>query len=329
MDTAQNIDVFVDQLLQTFISEKNAAMCSALTPIAVSGLSIYWLTIGVRIADGTYPYVLREVIWKQFRISWILALALSAGIYQLLVADSLDAVGVAFIETIAGSTSFPALLDRMAEPFDILGSQLWSKATVGVLPHAALLFAAALVSLAETALFSVGLGFYLLAKVSLSLVLAVGPAFILCAIWPSTMKYTESWLGQALNYMFLKVLICVTVSMLTSFVSQYAQHISTNLDTINILQAAVALLFCTIALVIIMLFHPQLANALFGGAAIAGAGRAIAYLLLNVFRLTGGGRPSTKLPPNNTVTAASRTSSSSTGGRAAPLYQRNAIDRLH
>jgi type IV secretion system protein VirB6 len=325
MGTAQNIDVYIDELLLNFVNGKSAALCSALVPVAVAGLSIYWIQAGLNIADGSCAHPVRELLRRLMRISWIAAMSMSVGVYQMLVVGSIDALGAGLIEAISGVSSFAALLDNLAEPFEILGSQLWSKATVGILPNAALLFAAAVVSIAQSLLFSVGIGFYLLAKVSLALIMAVGPVFLLCAMWTPTMKYAENWLGQALNYMFLKVLICVTVTMLTSFVSQYAQHISNNLDAINILQAACALLLSSIALVIIMLFHPQLASALFGGASVAGAGRAALYGLL--YLLSRPNKPPAGAGSNNNVSpgpSARRT----TGSDVTPLYQRNTLARL-
>lgn len=327
MDTAKKIDAAIDTLLLNFVSTKSAALCAELVPVAVSGLTITWIMIGIHIADGTHAHPVREVIRQQLRISWIVILALSVGMYQSLVVGSLDAIGVAAIKTISGVSSFAAMLDNMAEPFDILGSQLWSKATVGFIPHAALLFAAAIVSLAQALLFAVGLGFYLLAKVTLALIMAVGPIFLLCAIWPATVKYTENWLGQALNYVFLKVLICATVTMLTSFASQYANHISNNLETINIIQAACALLICSVTLAIIILFHPQLSSALFGGASIAGIGRAVAYLLLRIASLSLP-KKSTPAPPANTVSPGSPAGPAPATGPSAPLYQRNTMSRV-
>lgn len=326
MGIAQDIDAAINLMLNNFVITKSEAVCAMLTPIALSALSIYWMLTGLAIAQGRHPQPMKEIIAKLFLASWVTALALSTGTYQLLVVGGLDAIGGAFIEAMSGKTTFAELMDNLADPFVILGSKLWSEATVGIVPRVALIFAAALCSLAQSILFSVGLGFYLLAKVSVALTFAVGPGFIFCAISPLTQKYAETWLGQTLNYIFLKVFVCVSVIMLTSFASQFAEHITSHLDTINIIEASCGLLLISIALVIVIAFHPQLASALFGGASVAGVGRAISFSLLQWLTQTvpsGSGTqkntvrrvPSTPAKPVNTV-------------RQAPLYQRKAVNSL-
>ena len=102
--------------------------------------------------------------------------------------------------------SIGALVDNLAQPYNDLGEALWTRAVpAGLLslPSFSLIFAAALVAIAQFFLFVIGLGMYLLAKVALALVLAVGPAFILCGMFPGTQRYAESWIGQALNFALL------------------------------------------------------------------------------------------------------------------------------
>ncbi len=281
MQTAQNIDSAIELLLTHFVSEKSAAICSMLVSVAISGITIYLILIGYSIARGLYPEPAKEVLWKIMRMSFIIGVSLSVGTYQTLIVDGLDSVGGAIIEAVAGVKTFAALLDDMAEPFAELGQKFWSEATTGILPHLGLLFAAAIVSVSQSLLFSIGLGLYLLAKVSLALTMAIGPCFILCAIWPGTAKYAESWLGQTLNYIFLKVLASTSVVMLTSFASQFAEHIALEVDALNVIRASCALLISCIALVIVIIFHPQLASALFGGASVSGIGRAVMHLLIH------------------------------------------------
>jgi len=323
MLTAQNIDQAVDILLLNFVAEKSTAICSMLVPIAISGLTTYLLFIGLNVARGEASGSAKDVCWKVLRISFVVTISLNVGTYQAVIVDGFDSIGGSVIQAISGVTTFPALLDEMAEPFASLGQKLWSDATTGIWPHLGLLFAAAVISLSQAVLFSVGLGFYLLAKISLALAMSLGPIFLLCALWPSTQKYAENWLGQALNYVFLKVFVCTVVVMLTSFASEFAEHINDSGETINVVSSACALLISCIALTITMIFLPYLASALFGGASISGIGRAAMHALLLLLRDTGA-------PP--------RVPSNSISGHGAqsllpspsdsPLYQRQVLNQI-
>ncbi|OEZ54870.1 TrbL/VirB6 plasmid conjugal transfer protein [Duganella sp. HH105] len=325
---AENIENAIDILLSDFVTSKSSALCAALQPIALTGITIYLILRGISLSRGYGNETFSGVLEKILRISVITELALQVGVYQEVIVGGLTSIGIAVMEITTGETSFGAVLDKLAEPYAILGDKLWSDATVGVLPHVGLLFAAAVVSLSQAVLFSVGLGLYLLAKVSVTLTFAVGPAFILCAIWPSTQKYTESWLGQTLNYIFLKVLVGITFVMLTSFASQYARHITAKADALNVIDAACALLLVSIVLTIIMLFHPQLSTALFGGASVSGVGRAIFRLLERLLQAPSSNPPKDPKPHANSILDRPKTSNSIEHARYTPLYQRHTLERL-
>lgn len=330
MQTAQNTNAAVDLLLKSFVTDKSAAIITMLIPVAVSGVTIYFIMIGTSIARGMQHRPINELFGRILKVSVITGLALNVGMYQTVIVDGLESIGGAILQAISGTTNFAGLLDNMAEPFAALGEKLWSQATVGVLPRIGLLFAAAIVSLAQTALFSVGLGFYLVAKVAVALTMALGPAFLLCAIWPATEKYAENWLGQTLNYIFLKLLVSTTIVMLTSFASQFAEHLSLELDALNVVRASCALLISCIALVIVMLLHPQLATALFGGASISGAGRAAMHMLLYLLSAKTPHSPAAN-PPNQVQRGRSTPNSSASNQlvNASPLYSRNSLQKFH
>jgi type IV secretion system protein VirB6 len=321
--TAQNIDNAIDLLLLHFVAEKSAAICSMLIPVAISGITTYLILIGYSIGRGTYPDPAKEALWKIMRISFVAGISLSVGTYQTLIVGGLESIGGAIIETIAGVSTFAAVIDNMAAPYLELGQKIWSEATTGMWPHVGLLFAAAVVSCSQLVLFSIGLGYYLLAKVALALIMAIGPCFLLCAIWPSTSKYAENWLGQAMNYIFLKVLISTTVVMLTCFASQYAEHISTEIDEVNIIEAACSLMLTSIALAIVVIFHPQLASALFGGASVSGIGRALMHLLIHSLSKKKTSNPNSIQRKENDTPPRSN----SIGSRA-PLFQSHALAQL-
>ncbi len=322
MGIAKDIESAIDEILTSVVSSSSASLCASIAPIAITGGTIYLIVMGFAIMRGDAADPLHTFLWKAFRMAFIAGLALSAGEYQTNIIAGTAALEGALIESMSGMQSVGALIDEFAKPFNDLGEQIWNQAVVGFWPNFGLIAAAGAVAVAQCFIFCLGLGFYLLAKVALAVVLAIGPAFILCAMWPGTEKYTESWLGQVLNYVVLKVLVATTIVMLTSFVSQYAAHIAVTPDTTNVITATTSLLLCCGALGIVMLNLPQIAAALSGGVSISGIGRTIGRALLDSLN-----RPKKEKSVEKRG-AASHPKGDSAVPKRAPLFQRNTIEQL-
>lgn len=332
MGIGQAVEEAIDSMLDTFVSSKSEALCTALVPIAVTGGTIHIILMGFAIMRGEANSSIEDFFWKCFRTTFIAGLALSVGTYQSMIVTGAAGIEVTLIQAMSGFDSVGKLVDDMAKPFADLGQQIWSKAVVGFWPNFGLVAAAGSVAIAEFLIISIGLGFYLLAKVALVLVLAVGPVFIMCAMWPSTEKFTESWIGQAINYIVLKVLVASSIAMLMTFASQFATHVNVEQDAVNVLKATSALLICSGALAVVMLNLPQLASALAGGASISGIGRTIGRAFLDILNKSGSKRGTN--PPaggGELSPGRGRSGQISTGPMPPPrkpLYQRNTIEHL-
>lgn len=70
-------------------------------------------------------------------------------------------------------------------------------------------------------LLTVGFAFYLLSKISLAMVLMIGPIFIGFGLFQVTRQYSMNWIGQCLNYVFTIVLFSVLGSMMLTFIKDY------------------------------------------------------------------------------------------------------------
>jgi len=330
MGIATSVETAINTLLNNYVTTNSTAVSNALQPVALTGVSIYLLAMGWAIARGEVHDSIPTAALKFFKISVICAIALTAGEYQTYAIAAVQGVQGLFTTAFGNAATLGALIDNLAAPYDALDNLLWSHVTSGSFgfPDFTLIAASLMVSIAEVVIFAIALGTYAIALVSLALVLAVGPAFILCALFPSTQRFTESWIGQALHFAFLNILLGATISMLTSIASQFATHIASNYGNTAILSDTVALLVISIALGVAMLNLNAIASALSGGASISGIGAQLAragmlYLSIGSPRARSGG---------SITNIASRSPGSPGGGSGGagsqPQYQRDTLNNI-
>ena len=280
MGIATSLETGVDTLLNSYVTTKSAAVSAAIAPVALTGVTVYVILMGFAIMRGEAHDSLHTFLWRSFKIAFVAGVALSAGEFQNSVIGFVQGIQDGLTQALSGAPTLGALIDNVEQPYIALQAALWDQATPSFgLPSFSLVFAAVLVAIAQFVLFIIAFGMYLLAKIALALVLAVGPAFILCAMFPATQRFAESWIGQALNFALLNVLIAASIAMLTQFASDFALQMVGNVDNVNILRDVASLLMATCAMAVVLLNLERLASALAGGVAIQGIGRDIGRAL--------------------------------------------------
>jgi type IV secretion system protein VirB6 len=316
----------VDGLLTNFVTTKSAAVSSMLVPVALTGVTIYIMMLGFAVVRGETQDPLHTVLWKLFKIGFIAGIALSGGEYQGTVIEGVTGLQGA-ITSAFGANSLGGVIDNALTPYEALGNALWSEATTGTFPNFALLAAAGMVSCAHFFIVLVALGMYLMAKISLALILAVGPIFILCAMFPATQRFTESWIGQAVQFVLVNGLLAAAISMLYSISQQFANHVQTNAGNTQVMTDTLMLLGVTAALCFVVLNIQGIASALSGGVGLQGAGREIGRAFMNMLggKTAGGSAGGGSI--SGQAGSSSATAAASSGG-SLPLYQRNVLDNI-
>lgn len=282
MGIATAVDDTLTVALNDYVTRYSAALCDALQPIAVATVTIYLLFQGWAIARGHTTDTLPTLLMRAFRIAFIASIALVGGTYQDLVTGTIVGIQNALIQALSTSPNMGAFLDNVYEPYLALGSRLMTQGTTGFFPIWGLICASLLAMGAGIITLILGLGYYILAKVALTLLFAVGPVFILCAMFPSTQRFAESWLGQTLNYVMLSVLVAAAIGMVTQFGSEQARRILANPDMSNVLMSVAVLDIAVGGLLIVLLNLNNIATALTGGITLSGVGREVAGLTMRI-----------------------------------------------
>lgn len=346
MGLITNVETAVDGLLVNYVSTYSAAFCSAIAPLAATGVTVYLILMGWAVSRGETNDPLHSVLVKFAKIAFVGGIALSAGEYQATVVDGINGLQVA-IANVFNAASLGAAIDNALLPFETLGAALWSESVTGPLPNLALVAAAGLVSISEAVIVVVALGMYLLIKVGMALILALGPLFIFCAMFPATQRFAEGWLNQALHYAVSSGILAGLITMLYSIAQQFAGHVYANIGSTNIVNDTVALAGLTMALSVAVLNTKTFASQLTGGAAMQGIG---GWLLNQAVgpKKQGKSKEDDKKPPapenevkqgkgDNQRDSYDNTQGNNGGGRGAnnnsnsgnvPLYQRHVLSNI-
>ncbi|ADU13897.1 type IV secretion system protein [Asticcacaulis excentricus] len=288
MSFATEIEQAADTLLDGFVTQKSAALAAALTPVAFVGFSLYIIVLGYGAARGQLRDPLTAPLGKFMRFGIVATLALMAGQYQSLAVEGLRGVESGLIGALSGTSTVGAAIDTFMVPFDELSRVMGQELSEQMVPDLLLLLTMGIVVAAEVIIVGIGLGYYLLSKIALALLFAIGPAFILCAAFPPTQRYAESWFGQVLNFILLNVLIVGAFTLVATLAEQFAQSVlSTYSQGGQILRDAIALLILCASLAILMLNLSAIAMGLAGGIALGG-GEILPAMALGALNPRGG-----------------------------------------
>ena len=111
---------------------------------------------------------------------------------------------------------------------------------------------------------AIGFGVVLVAKVSLALLIALGPAFVACSLFDASRRFFFGWLSQAVNYLVLMALIFAVLQMILSLVSQEWSTI----DGADALAGGLMFIALSILGAIFFLQTPTIAAGIAGGASV-------------------------------------------------------------
>ena len=256
MSIGAALDAKMTSLLSVFVTAKAAAVASAIAPVALTAVTIYIMTIGFAVVRGDVQDPMSTLIARVMRMAIVAGVALSIGEYGNVVVNGVMALQSGLVAAMGGASSVGGLIDTMTDPYTKLVEALMSAGTAGLMPKFSLILAAVIVAVAQAILFPIALGMYLLAKVGLALLLAVGPIFVACALFPATQRFTESWISATLSMVLTSVLLAACIGMVTTLAGQFATAVLAQVGATAFLADVVALLLLSVALVVVLLNVP-------------------------------------------------------------------------
>ena len=223
---------------------------------------------------GVIEEPITDGVTRIVRLSIICGLALSTSYYSSYITDWIWKTPDALAKIVSGQDGKTGLnfLDGLLNEFfdlasDYIDDAYKKKNTVGI-PDLMLLAIGWAVYVAGIVVTGYAAFLFMLAKMALSTLLAVGAIFILMAIFESTKKFLDAWIGQVANYIFLVMLTSAVCKLLLIHIDSYIPENMKGLTVAN----AIQLIAISMVGILVLMQVPTIASALGGGAAIGTLG---------------------------------------------------------
>lgn len=267
--------------LSTYVADTSSDIIATVGPAVTQLMILYFVIYGIAMLRGAIEEPVNDFALRAVKVAFITGVALNVGIYNGQIASFLwnspDALArIVSGGTYTGDSSINFLDDLLAQMYD-LGDTYWDYSSGMTSIDIGPKIVAVLVWTAGVLLTGYAAFLMALAKIALAVILALGPIFISLVMFEGTKQFFSSWLGQALNFVFVVVLTSATVKLILTLLAAYlAPAIDAAADTGATSVAIQALALTAIGCLVLMQLSP-IASALAGGVAVStlGAGAAV------------------------------------------------------
>ncbi|CAN7623409.1 type IV secretion system protein [Pararhizobium sp. LjRoot238] len=250
--------------LENFISSGTSNIANWVSGPLTAALTLYVVLYGYLVLRGSVQEPILEFAFRAMKLAIIVMLVRNASDYQIYVTDL-------FFETLpreisqalnSGTAPSASTFDSLLDKGQKCAREIWSRASwpVDIVTGVG----GMMVIGASFIVAAIGYIVSLYARLALAIILAIGPIFIALAMFQSTRRFTESWIGQLANFVILQVLVVAIGSLLITCIDMTFTAIESYTD---VLMRPVAL--CAICLAALYVFYqlPGIASALAAGGA--------------------------------------------------------------
>jgi type IV secretion system protein VirB6 len=264
----------VDASLATYVDDVATRVIGWITPLSTKLLVIYACMWGYSLMRGMVQEPMRDGVSRILRAAIIIGL-IELGNYNAYVAEFFLTAPDQLAAIISGESALNGVhfLDSLWSQQYAFGDAFWQLggaqgiSGIGLQIIAIFVWAAGMLACGGAAVL------LLISKIGLHVWLAVGPMFVLLAMFEATKQFTNSWLGQTVTFSLLPMLTSAVIYLLLSLCKSYLG----DLEKVDALKdpgpnQTAPLLFLCGAAAIFLAQIPSFASGLGGGVAISTLG---------------------------------------------------------
>lgn len=279
MDTGTNLFVRifanVDSALSNYITDTVSNVIGYASPL-FTNMMIVWIAIwGILMLFAKVDEPLKDGVFRIIRIGGIVSLGLTVGTYMDVIVNVLQKGPEHISAVISGTSGTTAdTLDALFSKIFNVAKAAWDKG--GVMNGNFGLYLIALIVLVVGCGLTLFVAFLvLLSKFMITILLGIGPLFIIALLFNTTQRFFESWLSMVCNFGILLILSAsvgsLMISLADTYISKMAPTESAAANMANLGDAAMLCLVFALCILVVRQVH-SIASALGGGVALATQG---------------------------------------------------------
>ena len=224
-------------LLSTYIGTTTAQVAAALEPAVLTMGAMYVMVWGYLQLTGQIQEPMIAGVKKILMLGVILGLSLRLWLFNAVIVDTVYVAPGQLAARILGAHDAIGIVDQIIFDGGDAASVLLAKG--GILPSSwsyALAGVFVYLAVGVTAIYTIFL--LSLARIALSVLLALGPLFIALLLFETTKRFFEAWLAQLANYALITILTGLVATLMLSMLSTVTHQAVVAGDGIQIAQAA-------------------------------------------------------------------------------------------
>ena len=260
--------------------DKTGDFIGQVTPLFVACFSFYVLLVIWDYYNSSLDVLAVDFLKKCCGWMLIIGLSLAPATYMKLahiiygMPDEIAGIfaGGYKVDASAMDASWKLLMDLLDKISELHDQHQWYEIAV----HFGLVIKIGLViTICGALVVGLSFSFYMVAKISLALVLMIGPVFLGCLLFPATRQYAINWIGQCLNHILTCTMFVLLVKIqMAAFDKAINMAMSGGIADYAAAEVLPPLFLLQTIIFLVVVFNiPSIASALTGGAAVSGASR--------------------------------------------------------
>ena len=284
-------DVWLRAQLATFIADRTAALAGLIEPFVAALAVLYVMVWGWLHLTGRIEQPVLEGAKRIVALAAVLGFSLHLWSYNEFFVDTFIAGPQAIATALAGGTASSTITvaDTVLAEGATVGENLFKQAGIidgnfGFYLAGTIVYVAIGITAGYAAFLDA------LARIALSVILALGPLFLAGLLFDSSKRFFEAWVAQLANYGLVAILTGTVAGLLMQVVRTEATEMAALGTAIEIAQIVPLVVACVLILLVMRQVMP-IAAGLSSGVALASMGvvsTALAWSLGRTARFTRG-----------------------------------------
>lgn len=216
-------NLWLNAILGTYIGDNTARVAAALEPAVITLGVIYVMVWGYLHLTGQIEEPFISGVKRIFVLAIILGVSLRLWLYNTIIVDTFFNAPGQLAAAIVGAHDSVTVIDQIIFTGADVGALLMQKGGIldGDFSYYLGGFAVYFI-VSLTAIYAIFL--LTLSRIALSVLLGLGPLFVVMLLFASTKRFFEAWLAQLANYAFITVLTVAVAALMMGLLNAAAQQ---------------------------------------------------------------------------------------------------------